>query len=74
MMIFSCLIARNLLSGLRTCEEVFRYMHNGGTSMPNRSLALNQHYPEDDTECIVCTLLLLPVIFIFSMTIDKGLV
>ncbi|PON61716.1 Histone-lysine N-methyltransferase, EZ [Parasponia andersonii] len=34
----SCLIARNLLSGLKTCLEVSSYMHEGGVSMPHRSV------------------------------------
>ncbi|XP_023524793.1 histone-lysine N-methyltransferase EZA1 isoform X1 [Cucurbita pepo subsp. pepo] len=33
----SCLISRNLLSGLKTCMEVFNYMHNGGASTSQRS-------------------------------------
>lgn len=32
----SCLIARNLLSGLKTCAEVFHYMHNNGSPMPHK--------------------------------------
>ncbi|CAN1308389.1 Histone-lysine N-methyltransferase EZ1 [Linum perenne] len=34
----SCLIARNLLSGLKTCIEVSKYMSDSGTTMTNRSL------------------------------------
>lgn len=34
----SCLIARNLLSGLKTCIEVFSYMHEGGVSIPHKSV------------------------------------
>lgn len=30
----SCLIARNLLSGLKTCTEVSHYMHNNGPAVP----------------------------------------
>ncbi|WCJ22324.1 Histone-lysine N-methyltransferase EZA1 [Euphorbia peplus] len=33
----SCLIARNLLSGLKTCIEVSNYMYNNGATMPRRS-------------------------------------
>ncbi|KAG9457871.1 hypothetical protein H6P81_002379 [Aristolochia fimbriata] len=36
----SCLIARNLLPGLRTCMEVFNYMFNDGEGASNRSLTL----------------------------------
>lgn len=34
----SCLIARNLLSGLKTCMEIARYMHAGGVWMLRRSI------------------------------------
>ncbi|WVY98208.1 hypothetical protein V8G54_030359 [Vigna mungo] len=34
----SCLIARNLLSGLKTCMEIATYMHAGGLSMPHGSI------------------------------------
>ncbi|KAK8654392.1 hypothetical protein V6N13_128361 [Hibiscus sabdariffa] len=34
----SCLIARNLLSGLKTCIEVSSYMCDGGASTLNRSM------------------------------------
>ena len=32
----SCLIARNLLSGLKTCMEVANYMYNNGATMSKR--------------------------------------
>ncbi|XP_061962021.1 histone-lysine N-methyltransferase EZA1-like isoform X2 [Populus nigra] len=35
----SCLIARNLLSGLKTCIEVSSYMCESGAMMPHRSVA-----------------------------------
>ncbi|KAK9201970.1 hypothetical protein WN944_017179 [Citrus x changshan-huyou] len=35
----SCLIARNLLSGLKTCMEVSTYMRDSGSSMPHKSVA-----------------------------------
>ncbi|XP_024450558.1 histone-lysine N-methyltransferase EZA1 isoform X6 [Populus trichocarpa] len=35
----SCLIARNLLSGLKTCIEVSNYMRESGAMMPHRSVA-----------------------------------
>ncbi|CAN1157847.1 Histone-lysine N-methyltransferase EZA1 [Linum perenne] len=34
----SCLIARNLLSGFKTCIEVSKYMRDNGATMTNRSL------------------------------------
>ncbi|CAI0469768.1 unnamed protein product [Linum tenue] len=34
----SCLIARNMLSGLKTCIEVSKYMCGSGTMVPRRSL------------------------------------
>ncbi|KAG2541319.1 hypothetical protein PVAP13_9NG675600 [Panicum virgatum] len=34
----SCLIARNLLSGLKTCTEVANYMYNNGATMAKRPL------------------------------------
>ena len=38
-MLCSCLIARNLLSGLKTCIEVYSYMHESGAMTPHRSVA-----------------------------------
>ncbi|XP_006651312.1 histone-lysine N-methyltransferase EZ1 isoform X1 [Oryza brachyantha] len=35
----SCLIARNLLSGLKTCMEVASYMYNNGSAMAKRPLS-----------------------------------
>ncbi|KAM1169700.1 hypothetical protein ACFX19_031979 [Malus domestica] len=46
----SCLIARNLLSGLRTCKEVSSYMHNSGSSMPNRSVVEPSSFMEDNVK------------------------
>ncbi|PKA55821.1 Histone-lysine N-methyltransferase EZ3 [Apostasia shenzhenica] len=37
----SCLIARNLLSGMKTCVEVSKYMFNGGASLQSRPLLSN---------------------------------
>ncbi|KAI4301507.1 hypothetical protein L6164_034781 [Bauhinia variegata] len=52
----SCLIARNLLSGLKTCLEVARYMHAGGTSMPHGSVISPSSIMDDtgktDVECM----------------------
>lgn len=51
----SCLIARNLLSGLKTCMEIASYMHSGGLSMPHRSIVASSSIMEDkgkfDPEC-----------------------
>ncbi|KAL5561018.1 hypothetical protein UlMin_030765 [Ulmus minor] len=44
----SCLIARNLLSGLKTCVEVSRYMHEGGVLMPLKSIAGPSSFMEDN--------------------------
>lgn len=44
----SCLIARNLLSGLRTCIEVSSYMHDGGASMLHRSMVAPSSFTEDN--------------------------
>ncbi|EEF47263.1 histone-lysine N-methyltransferase EZA1 isoform X1 [Ricinus communis] len=35
----SCLIARNLLSGLKTCMEVSNYMCDSGVTVPHKSVA-----------------------------------
>ncbi|KAI9099138.1 hypothetical protein K1719_024905 [Acacia pycnantha] len=51
----SCLITRNLLSGLKTCMEVATYMHAGGVSMPYRSnvppSSLRNDSGKTDAEC-----------------------
>ncbi|CAJ1969826.1 unnamed protein product [Sphenostylis stenocarpa] len=51
----SCLIARNLLSGLKTCMEIASYMHAGGVSMPHGSIVAPSSIMEDkgkfDAEC-----------------------
>ncbi|KAG4396809.1 hypothetical protein AAZX31_10G012700 [Glycine max] len=51
----SCLIARNLLSGLKTCMEISSYMHSGGVSMPHGSIVAPSSIMEDkgkfDAEC-----------------------
>uniref|UniRef100_A0A2N9IR30 SET domain-containing protein n=1 Tax=Fagus sylvatica TaxID=28930 RepID=A0A2N9IR30_FAGSY len=44
----SCLIARNLLSGLKTCVEVSRYMHDWGASMPHGSIVAPISLMEDN--------------------------
>ncbi|KAF8039711.1 hypothetical protein BT93_B2047 [Corymbia citriodora subsp. variegata] len=44
----SCLIARNMLSGLKTCIEVSSYMHDVGASISNRSGAAPSTCLEDN--------------------------
>lgn len=46
----SCLIARNLLSGLKTCMEVSKYMFTAGASLQIRSLLTNSCL-EDSGRC-----------------------
>lgn len=57
LMLCSCLIARNLLSGSKTCMEISSYMHDGGMSMPHRSIISAGSIMDDkgkfDTECTV---------------------
>ncbi|KAI4349742.1 hypothetical protein L6164_010302 [Bauhinia variegata] len=43
----SCLIARNLLSGLKTCIEVASYMHSGGTSTLHGSVVAPSSIMDD---------------------------
>ncbi|TYH95970.1 hypothetical protein ES332_A12G144600v1 [Gossypium tomentosum] len=43
----SCLIARNLLSGLKTCLEVSSYMCDGGSSTLNRSIMTSSFLEEN---------------------------
>ncbi|XP_059625584.1 histone-lysine N-methyltransferase EZA1 isoform X2 [Cornus florida] len=43
----SCLIARNLLSGLKTCIEVSRYMLDYEASMPHGSIVIPSSFSED---------------------------
>ncbi|CAI0469767.1 unnamed protein product [Linum tenue] len=53
----SCLIARNMLSGLKTCIEVSKYMCGSGTMVPRRSLTPSS-FSEDngmtDADHMVC--------------------
>lgn len=53
----SCLIARNLLSGLKTCMEISSYMHSGGVSMPHGSIVAPSSIMEEkgkfDADCTV---------------------
>lgn len=48
LMLCSCLITRNLLSGLKTCQEVASYMHAGGASMPHRYSAATSSLRDDN--------------------------
>ncbi|KAF8401328.1 hypothetical protein HHK36_012262 [Tetracentron sinense] len=43
----SCLIARNLLSGLKTCIEVSSYMYDDGAAMQHRSSIVPSSFFED---------------------------
>ncbi|XVE77538.1 hypothetical protein DITRI_Ditri13aG0071200 [Diplodiscus trichospermus] len=43
----SCLIARNLLSGLKTCIEVSSYMCDGGASTLNKSIVTSSFLEEN---------------------------
>ncbi|KAL6184870.1 hypothetical protein ACLB2K_046269 [Fragaria x ananassa] len=46
----SCLIARNLLSGFKTCLEVSIFMHDAEASMPNRSVGFMEDNGKADTD------------------------
>lgn len=53
----SCLIARNLLSGLKTCIEVSNYMCDGGATTSHRSVAPSSILEDNgkpDTDYMVC--------------------
>jgi len=41
LILYSCLIARNLLSGLKTCSEVSSYMFNDGETLLSRPMSTN---------------------------------
>ncbi|KAG0478335.1 hypothetical protein HPP92_013054 [Vanilla planifolia] len=45
----SCLIARNLLSGLKTCIEVSKYMFDDGASLQNRPLLTDSYLENTGT-------------------------
>uniref|UniRef100_A0A6N2MAB0 Myb-like domain-containing protein n=1 Tax=Salix viminalis TaxID=40686 RepID=A0A6N2MAB0_SALVM len=56
----SCLIARNLLSGLKTCIEVSNYMRESGAMMPHRSVAPRSFLEDSgksDTDFVVCIMI-----------------
>ncbi|KAL6968631.1 Histone-lysine N-methyltransferase eza1 [Sarracenia purpurea var. burkii] len=44
----SCLIARNLLSGLKTCIEVSSYMYDDGAAMPHGAIDMPSSFLEDN--------------------------
>ncbi|XP_028117807.1 histone-lysine N-methyltransferase EZA1 isoform X1 [Camellia sinensis] len=44
----SCLIARNLLSGLKTCIEVSSYMYDDGAAMPHGAIDMPSSFSEDN--------------------------
>ncbi|CAL5425895.1 unnamed protein product [Camellia sinensis] len=43
-----CLIARNLLSGLKTCIEVSSYMYDDGAAMPHGAIDMPSSFSEDN--------------------------
>ncbi|KAG5514145.1 hypothetical protein RHGRI_035521 [Rhododendron griersonianum] len=43
----SCLIARNLLSGLKTCMEVSSYMYNHGAALPRGVIGIRSSFAEE---------------------------
>ncbi|XP_078160551.1 SET domain-containing protein isoform X3 [Carex rostrata] len=45
----SCLIARNLLSGMKTCMEVSSYMFSNGSSMPSQPLLTTSNFDDFGT-------------------------
>jgi histone-lysine N-methyltransferase EZH2 len=56
----SCLIARNLLSGLKTCMEVANYMYTNGAAMAKRPLlnkSISGDFAETEQDYMVCTFL-----------------
>lgn len=63
----SCLIARNLLSGLKTCIEVSSYMREGGSSIPHKTVAASSFLEEHrkaDTDYTVCAVTPFLLLFI----------
>ncbi|XP_052190040.1 histone-lysine N-methyltransferase EZA1 isoform X3 [Diospyros lotus] len=46
----SCLIARNLLSGLKTCIEVSSYMYNDSAALPCGAIDLPSSFSEDNNK------------------------
>lgn len=45
---YSCLIARNLLPGLKTCSEVSAYMNHDAAAMSHGSTALSNSFFDGD--------------------------
>ena len=68
-MLCSCLISRNLLSGLKTCIEVSSYMYDDEAGMPRGAVGMPTSFSEDkkklDADFMVCVILL-PFLFILS--------
>ncbi|KAI7984406.1 Histone-lysine N-methyltransferase EZA1 [Camellia lanceoleosa] len=56
----SCLIARNLLSGLKTCIEVSSYMYDDGAAIPHGAIDMPSSFSEDnkkvDADFMPCVL------------------
>ena len=61
-MLCSCLISRNLLSGLKTCIELSSYMFDDEAGMPPGAIGMTSSFSEDkkklDAYFIVCFILL----------------
>lgn len=55
-MLPSCLIARNLLPGLKTCEEVSTYMHSDGAATPVKPVMMSSCGEDSgaDPDYMVC--------------------
>lgn len=66
-MVCSCLIARNLLPGLKTCIEVSSYMCNDGAATHHGSSGISCFFPGDNGKALmdrmVCDLLFLLPLF-----------
>lgn len=63
-MLCSCLIARNLLSGLKTCIEVSSYMYDHGVAMSQGAIGIRSSVAEEnekfDADFMVCSVFFLP--------------
>ena len=75
-MLCSCLIARNLLFGLKTCIEVSSYMCDGGASTLHRSIVTSSFLEENgksETDYMVCTRTLISLYFLLhGLSLIKG--
>jgi len=72
LILYSCLIARNLLSGLKTCAEVSSYMFDDGETLLSGPMLTNSCLEDSgkaDRDYIVCTF---PFIFLHAYLILAG--